>query len=113
MHRIRRPASNGGDMLVNSMPRYEILSDEAMAVLDRGWRRLVSEVGIEFHSDEALDLFRAAGQRVEGRLVRLDPEFVAEHVAKAPPEFDLQARNRERTVHIGGDHMVFSPVYGC
>src|SRR4051794_30523616 len=70
MHRSRRPVPNGGDMLVNSMPRYEILSDEAMAVLDSGWRRLVSEVGIEFHSDEALELFRAAGQRVEGRLVR-------------------------------------------
>jgi trimethylamine--corrinoid protein Co-methyltransferase len=34
-------------------------------------------------------------------------------VAKAPREFDLQARNPERTVHIGGKHMVFSAVYGC
>jgi len=100
-------------MLINRMPRYEILSEEAMAVLDRGWRRLVSEVGIEFHSEEALDLFRAAGQRIDGQLVLLDPEFLIEQLAKAPPEFDLQARNPERTVHIGGDHMVFSPVYGC
>src|SRR5205823_12604281 len=28
-------------------------------------------------------------------------------------EFDLQARNPERTVHISGNHMVFSAVYGC
>ena len=34
-------------------------------------------------------------------------------MAKAPPEFDLQARNPERSVHIGGKHMVFSAVYGC
>jgi trimethylamine---corrinoid protein Co-methyltransferase len=34
-------------------------------------------------------------------------------VAKAPSEFDVQARNPERTVHIGGRHMVFSAVYGC
>ena len=26
-------------MYVNEMPRYEILSEEAMDVLDRGWRR--------------------------------------------------------------------------
>ena len=35
-------------MYVNELPRYEILSEEAMAVLDRGWRRIVSELGIEF-----------------------------------------------------------------
>ena len=35
-------------MFVNTMPRYEILSEDAMAVLDRGWRRIVTEIGIEF-----------------------------------------------------------------
>ena len=101
-------------MFVNSMPRYEILSEEAMEVLDRGWRRIVSELGIEFLLPEAVEAFRAAGQTVEGEnLVKLDPEFVLEQVAKAPREFELQARNPERTAHIGGDHMVFSPVYGC
>jgi trimethylamine---corrinoid protein Co-methyltransferase len=100
-------------MFVNSMPRYEILSEEAMATLDRGWRRIVSELGIEFMLPEAVEYFRRAGQTVEGEnLVKLDPEFVLEQVAKAPREFDLQARNPERSVHIGGDHMVFSGVYG-
>src|SRR3954453_3221664 len=100
-------------MFVNDMPRYEILSEEAMDVLDRGWRRIVSELGIEFMLPEAVDHFRRAGQTVEGEhLVKLDPDFVLEQVAKAPREFDLQARNPEHSVHIGGDHMVFSGVYG-
>src|SRR5829696_8363610 len=99
-------------MFANAMPRYEILSEEAMDVLDRGWRRIVSELGVEFMLDESVELFRAAGQKVEGSKVFLDPEFVLEQVAKAPREFDLQARNPERSVHIGGDHMVFSGVYG-
>ena len=100
-------------MLINKMPRYEILSEEAIATLDKGWRRIVSELGIEFLSDEALELFAKEGQSVDGQNVKLDPDFVAEQVAKAPREFDLQARNPENTVHLGGDHMVFSPVYGC
>src|SRR3954469_4914121 len=99
-------------MFVNAMPRYEILSEEAMDVLDRGWRRLVSELGVEFMLPEAVEYFRAAGQKVEGDKVFLDPEFVLEQVAKAPREFDLLARNPDRTVHIGGKHMVFSGVYG-
>ena len=99
-------------MFRNSMPRYELLSEEAMATLDGGWRRLVSEIGVEFMSDRALELFRAAGQKVEDNCVRFDPDFVLEQVAKAPREFDVQARNPANSVHIGGDAMVFGSVYG-
>src|SRR4028119_1969807 len=99
-------------MFHNRMPRYDVLSPDAMQTLDGGWRRLVSEIGIEFMSDRALDLFRAAGQRVEGNTGFLDPDFVLEQVAKAPREFDIQARNPANTVHIGGDAMAFGAVYG-
>jgi trimethylamine--corrinoid protein Co-methyltransferase len=99
-------------MFRNQMPRYEILSSEALETLDKGWRRLMTEIGVEFMDDRALDLFRQAGQRVEDRAVFLDPDFVLEQVAKAPAEFDLQARNPDNSVHIGGDSMAFSAVYG-
>ena len=85
-----------------------------MEVLDRGWRRIVCELGIEFLLPEAVELLRGAGQIVEDEnRVRFDPEFILEQVAKAPREFELQARNPANTAHIGGDHMVFAPVYGC
>jgi trimethylamine--corrinoid protein Co-methyltransferase len=99
-------------MFVNRMPRYEVLSEDAMATLDTGWRRLMTEIGVEFMDDRALELFRKAGQKVEDRTVFLDPDFVLEQVAKAPHEFDLQARNPEHSVHIGGDAMAFGAVYG-
>ena len=99
-------------MFVNKMPRYEILSQEAMDTLDRGWRRIVSELGVEFMLPEAVDYFEKAGQRVEDKKVFLDPEFVLEQVAKAPSEFELQARNPENTIHVGGDSMAFAGVYG-
>jgi trimethylamine---corrinoid protein Co-methyltransferase len=99
-------------MFENKMPKYEILSAEALHKLDLGWRRIVSEIGIEFMSDRALDLFKKAGQKIEGNNVKFDPDFVMEQVRKAPSEFDVQARNPKNSVHIGGDHMVFSSVYG-
>ena len=99
-------------MFRNRMPRYEVLSEDAMAKLDAGWRRLVSEIGVEFLSDRALALFREAGQRVEDNTVFLDPDFVLEQVAKAPAEFEVQARNPENSIHIGGDAMAFAAVYG-
>lgn len=99
-------------MFRNRMPRYDILSEEAMATLDRGWRRLMTEIGVEFMDQRALDLFAAAGQRVEDHTVFLDPDFVLEQVAKAPREFDVQARNPEHSIHLGGDAMAFGAVYG-
>jgi trimethylamine---corrinoid protein Co-methyltransferase len=99
-------------MFRNRMPRYEVLSEDAMAALDKGWRRLMTEIGVEFMDPRALDLFRAAGQRVEDNTVFLDPDFVLEQVAKAPGEFDVQARNPENSIHIGGDAMAFGAVYG-
>ncbi|SHG85503.1 trimethylamine---corrinoid protein Co-methyltransferase [Jatrophihabitans endophyticus] len=99
-------------MFRNVMPRYEVLSQDAMATLDAGWRRLLTEVGVQFASPRALELFRAAGQRVEDETVFLDPDFVLEQVAKAPREFDVAARNPANSIHIGGDAMAFGAVYG-
>src|SRR5205823_1842156 len=65
------------------------------------------------HHAETVALLEAAGQKVEGQLVKLDPDWILEQVAKAPREFDLQARNPEHTIHIGGNHMAFGAVYGC
>ena len=99
-------------MFRNTMPRYEVLSEDAMATLDKGWRKLMTEIGVEFMDDRALELFRKAGQRVEEHTVFLDPDFVLEQVAKAPREFDVQARNPEHSIHIGGESMAFGAVYG-
>ena len=100
-------------MLINELPRYEILDEAAIQELERGWRRIVSELGIDFLHDEAVAVLEAAGQQVEGQLVKLDPDWILEQVAKAPREFDLQARNPDRTIHVGGRHMAFGAVYGC
>ena len=100
-------------MFVNRMSRFEVLDEDAVATLERGWRRILTDVGVAFGDPEALALLRGAGQRVEGDVVFLDPEFVLEQVALAPAEFDLQARNPERSVRMGGDGMVFASVYGC
>ena len=57
---------------INKMPRYEILSEESMATLTLGWKRIVSEIGIEFMSPWAIDLLRENGQTVEGDNVKFD-----------------------------------------
>jgi trimethylamine--corrinoid protein Co-methyltransferase len=58
--------------------------------------------------------FAAAGAVVEDdtMMVRLDPEMVMATVGSAPSEFDLAARNPAKSLHIGGQNVVFSAVGG-
>ena len=79
------------------MARYEVLSEDAMATIEGGWKRLLHEIGVAFHHPEALQRFRDAGQIVEDDVVRLDGDFVLEQVAKAPATFTLRARNPARS----------------
>ena len=71
---------------------------------------ILKEIGVEFLNDEALAIFREAGCRVQGQNVRMDADFVAEMVARAPSSFTVTPRNPERAVTIGGRSMVFGNV---
>ncbi len=99
-------------MITNQMPRMEILSEDALAVLERGWTRLLREYGVRFDHPEARALFADAGQDVQGDVVHLDPEYVREMISLAPSGFELASRNPEREVHVGGDDMVFCSMQG-
>ena len=67
---------------------------------------------MQFDHPEALALFGAAGQTVDGDTVRFDPGFLRAHAALAPSTFALRARNPARSLAIGGDAMVFGAVQG-
>ena len=83
-------------MILNQGPRFEPLSEDALATLDEGVGRLASEVGVQFDHPRALDLFREAGQTVDGDTVRFDPAFLRAQAALAPREFSMRARDPAR-----------------
>ncbi len=99
-------------MFTNTYPRLEPVTPDGLATLERGWMRIVSELGIRFDHPEALRILREAGQRIEGDVVFFDPEWVLAMVGQAPSEFQLRARNPAHDIRIGGDAMIFAPVQG-
>ena len=82
--------------------RGEVLDEAGLDRIHAEAMTVLRDVGTEIHHDGALELLRRHGQRVEGTLVRWDPDFVLELVAKAPERFTLHARNPARSVEIGG-----------
>ena len=93
------------------LPITELLSLEAVEIIEANAETILEEIGVEFRRDpESLRLWREAGADVSGERVRI-PRGLARHLLKtAPREFELYARNPERNVRFGGDATVFSPV---
>ena len=88
----------------------EPLDEAGIAALHDGAMRILEEIGVAFLNPEALEIFRAAGCRVEGELVRMDRDFVMEMVGKAPSSFTLTPRNPDRKLVIGENYILFGNV---
>ncbi len=95
------------------LPHFDVLDEEQIVRLERQVDWIFEEVGIAFRDDpEALRIWKEAGARVEGDIVRADASWIRALCAKAPREFTQLARNPDRSVVIGGQNQVFAPVYG-
>jgi trimethylamine---corrinoid protein Co-methyltransferase len=71
-------ANKGGGMgrpyIVRNIPTYDVLSEENLVKVERAADRILAETGIEFRDDPvALDLWKRAGAKVDGLLVKFEP----------------------------------------
>jgi trimethylamine--corrinoid protein Co-methyltransferase len=100
--------------LQNPLPPVEVLSLDQVENIRLTSLRLLAEVGMEMHDPWAREMLRAAGCDVDhGTMrVRFDPSFVEQQVAKAPSQFGLRARNPQRNLTLGGNHVNFGSVIG-
>ncbi|NND89887.1 MAG: trimethylamine methyltransferase family protein [Granulosicoccus sp.] len=97
-----------------SIPYFEILNEEGLALIEHNADTILEEIGIDFRDDaEALDLWRGAGADVQGERVRF-PRGLCRKLVKdsAPAEFTQHARNPAKSVVIGGHNTVMVPAYG-
>jgi len=90
----------------------EVLSPDQVEAIHRAALHLLATTGMRVLDAGARARFRAAGARVDGDAVRLDPDMVAERLAGVPATFTLAARNPERSLRFGGGYHVFSSVGG-
>jgi trimethylamine--corrinoid protein Co-methyltransferase len=96
-----------------TMPDYEVLGEEGLALIEANADLILEEIGIEFREDEeALALWRGAGADVRDTRVHFPRGLCRSLLATAPNTFTQHARNPQRSVEIGGKATVFAPVYG-
>jgi trimethylamine--corrinoid protein Co-methyltransferase len=111
--RSHGPQGVGRPYIMRNIPTYDVLGEESLSRIEAAADRILAEIGIAFRDDPvALEHWRQAGARVEGELVKFEPGLLREVLKTAPAQFVQHARNRERSVLIGGKSVVFSPAYG-
>ena len=100
--------------ITRKIPVYEVLDEAGIEIIEQNAETILEEIGIEFRDDEeALQLLREAGAEVDGSRVRFPKGLCRSLIqASAPSEYTQHARNPERSVKIGGKHMVLVPAYG-
>ena len=96
-----------------NIPCYDLLSDEELVRIEEHADWILQEVGIEFWGDdEAIALFKEAGASVDGIRLRFDKGHAKSLCETAPKEFDMLARNPDRSTTFGGNRLIFAPAYG-
>lgn len=100
---------------VNSDQPIEPLPPEGVLAIHDTAMRVLEEVGIRILNMDAVEIFRQHGCEIsdptsDSALVKMGRDFVMEKVGLAPDSFTLTPRNTERTLQIGGKHMVFGNV---
>ena len=96
-----------------NIPNFEILTEEALCIIEANAEQILEEVGVNFlDNPAALKRWKDAGADIDGERVRIPKGLARKLCATAPSSFTQHARNPERNVVIGGSNLVLAPVYG-
>ncbi len=99
-------------MIIRDLPPLDVMSPSEIEKIHDISLELLQKEGIEFHNEEAREIFKKNGAKVEGKKVFIPAKLVEEQLKLAPSTFDMFARNPDRKVTIGGGNTVLAPGYG-
>jgi trimethylamine--corrinoid protein Co-methyltransferase len=99
----RQPRHRGG---------VPVLEPEEVERIHLASLQLLANIGMRVLDAGARERLARAGCTVDELQVRFDPELVVEAVGRAPSSFRLRARNHDRDLVVGGNHLIFAAVGG-
>ena len=100
--------------ITNPKLKLDVLTPQEIERLHEATLHIIEHVGVRFPSKRALDIWQAHGASVdvEKSIVRAKPHLIEEAMKKAPPAYDLAARDPQQDLPLDGNH-VFLGTDGC
>lgn len=96
---------------MHSGVNFEMLSQDQLQALFDGVLHVLENIGLDLHHEEARDILKKAGARVDGKRVCIPQYLVKRALAAAPRSFTVFARdgNPKHDIHIGPGRAHFGP----
>jgi len=94
-------------------PRLQVASEDQIDQLHRATLEVLERTGIQVTHPRALELFHAAGARVDGHRVRIPAWLVEKAIQTAPSRVVLGDRSGRRRVFLEGSKAWFGPSVDC
>lgn len=88
---------------------YDFIPKKEMDMIHEYSIKVLEKNGVSFMSNEAIEIFKKHGFRVEGYTVYMGEKEVREALKTTPKEFDWYGRNGKITV---GKQQILAPSYG-
>ena len=98
----------------NGLPPIEPLSSDEIESIHQASLQVLAELGMKVTDLEARKIYAEGGARVDNpeEMVYLDPEMIEAVIKTIPAQFIQKARNPNKSVTLGGNHITFSGVAG-
>ena len=90
-----------------------LFTDDKIAAIHEAALEACEELGLSFALPEAQSYFAAAGAKIDGDMVYIGREIIAEALASCPPNISLRAPSDGFHQTLGAGHMLFAPAGGC
>ena len=100
--------------VTNPKLSLNILKPDEVKRIHDATLQIIENVGVRFPSKRALEIWAANGATVdfEKMVVKVKPAIIESALKKAPPKYDLAARDTQQDLPLDGNH-VFVGTDGC
>jgi trimethylamine--corrinoid protein Co-methyltransferase len=93
--------------------RMQVLTSNEIQLIHEASMEILTDTGLRFNAEEALEIFRGRGFKIEGSRVFITENDIMKALQTAPSRFTVHARNPVYDVAIGGGDFVFLPTGGA
>lgn len=90
----------------------QFYSKDDVELIHESILRVLTEIGVKIEDQEALDLFKQHGAKVEGDLVFISEELLTKSLSTIPESFEIVGIESKLTLGIG-QPLVVAPTNGC
>jgi trimethylamine--corrinoid protein Co-methyltransferase len=83
-------------------PIFQLFTQDGIEKIQKTVSKTLSEIGVEFHHEGALEIFKKGGAVVEGQTVRIPEGLLKDSLAETPSTFTFFSRDGEPHMKMGG-----------